>query len=270
MHDAMNRLPKGHKNHDIFEKEVANVRDGAGRGALELFNKVKPGTLIGVHHVAQDYKDAKAADLLLMYKDGTSLRISVKTDKSGKVAIADGQTPDIDEKVAKRYFQVSAPQLEEMNRELGIPSMIKLKSNYLNVAKLVAHILIRKLGLVNCRPTDFSQARVTNLEAAKYLFRQLLHFKQGSDGSQVIIIDRTTGGVKWESLLDGVNIDRLTTDRISFRPSQPRGDNPIASEFGIKIDGKVVVTFQIKHKRGAARETDRRNMFSDITIRLMI
>jgi hypothetical protein len=157
-----------------------------------------------------------------------------------------------------------------MIRELGFSSMNELKFHYLNVARLVAHVLIRKLALVNCQPTDFSQARVTNLEAAKYLFRQLLLFKQGSDGSQVIIFDRASGEVKWESLLDAVDIDRLTNERISFRPSRPRGERPIGSEFGIKIDGQAVVTFQIKHKRGAARETSRRSEFSDITIRLII
>ena len=75
----------------------------------------------------------------------------------------------------------------------------------------------------------------SDLEAGKYLFRQLLQFKQGSDGSQVIIFDRTTGEVKWESLLDAVDIDNLTNDRISFRPSRPKAGRAIGSEFGIKI-----------------------------------
>jgi hypothetical protein len=268
--DAMSRLPSGHKSRAIFEREKANVSDGAGRGAAELLNKVKPANLTGVRHVARGFADAKAGDLLLEFRDHPSLSISVKTDKSGKVAIAEGQTPDIGPKWAERYFQVSAPELEEMIRELGFSSMNELKSHYLNGARLVAHILIRKLGLVNCQPTDFSQACVTDLEAAKYLFRQLLHFKQGSDGSQVIIFDRTTGEVKWESLLDAVDLDQLTNERISLRPSRPRNGRLIGSEFGVKIDGQAVVTFQIKHKRGAARETARRNEFSDITTRLLI
>lgn len=86
----------------------------------------------------------------------------------------------------------------------------------------------------------------------------------------MIIFDRATGEVKWESLLDAVDIDRLTSERISFRPSRPRGERLIGSEYGIKIDRRAVVTFQIKHERGAARETNRRNQFSDITTHLVI
>ncbi len=270
MRNAVNRLPDVHKSRAIFEREKGNVIAGIGRGALELLNKIKPATLIRVRHVAREFAGAKAADLLLEFRDHLSLPISVKTDKSGKVAIAEGQTPDIGAKWAERYFQVSASELEGMIRELGFSSMNELKSHYLNVARLVARVLIRKLGLINCQPTDFSQARVTNLDGAKYLLRQLLLFKQGNDGSKVIIIDRATGEVKWESLLDAVDIDRLNNERISFRPSRPRGERSIGSEFGIKIDGRAVVTFQIKHKRGAARETSRRNEFSDITTRLII
>jgi hypothetical protein len=270
MRDAVSRLPDTHKSRAIFEREKGNVSDGIGRGALDLLNKVKPAALIRVRHVAREFAGAKAADLLLEFRDHPSLSVSVETDKSGKVDIAEGQTPDIRAKWAERYFHVPTSEFDGMIRELGFSSMNELKSHYLNVARLVAHVLIRKLGLVNCQPTDFSQARVTNLEAAKYLFRQLLLFKHGSDGSQVIIFDRTTGEVKWESLLDAVDIDRLTSERISFRPSRPRGERSIGSEFGIKIDGQVVVTFQIKHKRGAARETSRRNEFSDITTRLVI
>jgi len=148
--------------------------------------------------------------------------------------------------------------------------MAELKANYLNVSKLTAEILMRKLGLTDCQPNDFSRARVTNLDAAKFLFRQLLHFKRGNDDSTVIIFDRESGAVEWESKLEAVEINGLTAERISFRPSRPRSGNPVASEFGIKIDGQVVVTFQIKHKRGKARGSERQFEFSDITTRLIL
>jgi DUF4097 and DUF4098 domain-containing protein YvlB len=107
------------------------------------------------------------------------------------------------------------------------------------------------------------------MEAAKYLFRQLLRFKHGDDRSRVIIFDRSTAEVKWESALEGIDIDRLTSDRISLLPSRPRA-HPIASEFGLRIDGRTVVSFQIKHRRGASRGTRRQFEFSDITTRLRI
>ena len=105
---------------------------------------------------------------------------------------------------------------------------------------------------------------------SKHLFRQLLRFKHGNDGSTVIIFDRENGAVQWESKLEGIDVEKLTAERISFRPSRPRGGESIASEFGVKIDGQVVVTFQVKHKRGKARGSERQFEFSDITTRLII
>jgi hypothetical protein len=266
---ALNDLPEGHPSRMIFQKEMANIEKGSQQGAIEILAKVK-GRLQKVKHVASDFADAKAGDLLLEFEAHRSLPISVKTDKSGKVAIAEGQTPDIKGKVAERYFRVSNEEFSAIISDLRFNSEAELRSHYLNVSQLMAQVLIRKLALSDCQPNDFSQAKVGNLEAAKYLFRQLLRYKGGNDSSHVIIFDRNTGQVKWESLLDSIEIESLTSERISFRPSRPRKGRVIGSEFGIKVDGKAVVTFQIKHKRGAARETSRWEEFSDITIRLLL
>ncbi|MGH9766075.1 MAG: hypothetical protein ACREAB_01470, partial [Blastocatellia bacterium] len=257
MRDAINRLPDAHPSRAVFERERANVEAAVERGAIALIERAKPASPARVRHTAREFAGAKAADLRLEFDDGSVQPISVKTEKSNKVAVAEGQTPDIGAKWAGRYFRVSDSELETMTRELGFATVAELKSNYLNVAGLVARILIRKLGLVDCGPADFSRARVTDLDAAKFLFRQLLKFKHGNDSSAVIIFDRTSGEVNWESRLEAVDIERLTAGRISFRPSRPRAGQPVASEFGIKIDGRVVVTFQIKHRRGAARGTAR-------------
>jgi hypothetical protein len=141
---------------------------------------------------------------------------------------------------------------------------------HLNVAQLVAQTLIRKLALEGYKPNDFAEAKIGNLEAAKYLLIQLLRYKKGNDSSHVIIFDRRTAEVKWESLLDSVDIDGLSLERISLLPSRPRGGRVVGSTFGVKVDGKTVVTFQVKHKRGALRETSHRNEFSDITTRLQL
>jgi len=270
MRDAINRLPEAHPSRAAFDRERETIAAAADRGAKILFDRATPASLVRVHHTAKEFAGARAADLKLEFDDGTVWPVSVKTEKSNKVAVAEGQTPEIGAKWAERYFRVSPAELEAMMREQGFASMAELKSNYRNVAKLVAQVLIRRLSLVDCELADFSRARVTDLEAAKFLFRQLLKFKHGNDGSAVIVFDRTTGEVKWESRLDAIDIDRLTVERISFRPSRPRAGQPIASEFGIKVDGRVVVTFQIKHRRGTARGTARQFEFSDITTRLMI
>lgn len=270
MRDAISRLPESHPSRAIFEREIASIRFATKDGAVQLLNSVKPFKLTRVRHTALEFTGAKAGDLRLEFAGRPDLPVSVKTDKSNKVAVAEGQTPHIEEKWAQRYFKVAPDEFNRMISELGFASVTELKSHYLNVSRLVAHVMIRKLGLTGCEPTDFSKARVTDLAAMKYLLHQLVIFKSGQDHSRVIIFDRSTGEVKWESLLDGVDIDHLTAERISFLPSRPRGGHPIASEFGIKIDGQTIVSFQIKHKRGAARETSRRYEFSDITTRLRI
>ena len=270
MLDAINRLPAWHPSRAIFQREIANIEAAVKRGAAELLKQAGSARLTRVLHTPREYAGARAGDLRLEFSGRADLPVSVKTDKSRKVAVAEGQTPHIDEKWAGRYFRVSADELNKMIADLGFSSMGELKSNYLNVAKLVADVLIRKLGLVNCHPTDFSRARVTDLGALKYLLHQLVLFKSGKDKSRVIIFDRKTGQVKWESLLDEADIDGLTVDRVSFLPSRPRGGHPIASEFGVKIDGRTIVSFQIKHKRGSARDTIHRYEFSDITTRLRI
>ena len=266
---AIASLPEAHASRNIFLTEISNIEKAAPLGAAEIVNNAH-GKLVAVRHTAREFADAKAGDIKLEFSDRASLPISVKTDKSNKVAVSEGQTPDIANKWAARYFRIDETEFQQIFSEAGFASISEAKAHYLNISKVVAQILIRKLALKNCELTDFSQAEVGNLEAAKYLLRQLRHFKHGNDDSRVIIFDRSSATVKWDSTLEGINLETLTADRITFLPSRPRKGNKIASEFGIKIDGRAVVSFQIKHKRGKARGTDRQYEFSDITTRLRI
>ena len=269
MNAAINRLPDTDAHRARFQQEIANIEMATRQGAAELLKLAAPARLVGVRHTPREYADAHAGDLRLRFDSRADMPVSVKTDKSHKVAVAEGQTPDIGAKWAARYFRVAPAELDAMIRDLGYTSMAEVKSHYLNVARLVARVLIQKLKLADCEPTDFSRARVGDMEALKYLLRQLRHFKHGNDDSRVIIFDRATGAVKWESRLDGVEIDRLTPERVSFLPSHPRAES-IASEFGLRIDGATVVSFQVKHRRGRARGTAREMEFLDITTRLRI
>jgi hypothetical protein len=269
MRAAIDRLPDTDAHRDLFQQEIIHIEAATRRGAVELLKLAEPFKLARVRHTPRDYQDAHAGDLRLEFIGRADMPVSVKTDKSHKVAVAEGQTPDIGAKWAARYFRVTPAELEQMISNLGYHSMAELRAHYLNVARLVAHILIHQLQLADCEPTDFSRARVGDMEALKYLLRQLRHFKHGNDHSRVIIFDRTTGAVKWESLLDQIDIDRLTPERVSFLPARPRLQ-AIASEFGLRIDGRTVVSFQIKHRRGRARGTARELEFLDITTRLRI
>lgn len=266
---AIASLPEAHPSRNIFLTEISNIEKAALLGAAEIVNQAH-GKLTMVKHTSLEFSEAKAGDIKLEFADRAPLPISVKTDKSHKVAVAEGQTPDIANKWAVRYFQIDEAELNQILTDAGFASMSEAKAHYLNISNLVARILMRKLALKNCELTDFSQAEVGDLEAAKYLLHQLRHFKHGNDDSRVIIFDRSTATVRWDSILEGIDLETLTADRITFLPSHPRKGHPIASEFGIKIDGRAVVSFQIKHKRGKARGTDRQYEFSDITTRLRI
>lgn len=266
---AIASLPEAHPSRTIFQTEITNIEATAPSGARELLTQAG-GKLVKVHHTAREFADAKAGDLKLEFMDRPPLSVSVKTDKSKRVAVAEGQTPDIAHKWAQRYFRVSESEFQAILTGLGFASLAEAKMNYLNIAQLVAQVLIQKLELKNCEPNDFRRAQVGNLEAVQYLLRQLRHYKHGNDHSRVIIFDRTTGAVKWDSLLDGIAIETLTAERISFLPSRPRGGRLIGSEFGLKVDGQTIVSFQIKHKRGKARGTAAQNEFSDITTRLRL
>jgi beta-lactamase class A len=266
---ALAQLPEADARRARMQREVAHIRSAAQLGAQQLLaNSGK--TLAAVRHTAREFADAKAGDVRLEFSDGTALPVSVKTDKSNKVAVAEGQTPDLFNKWLARYFNVTREEYDGLLRELGFAGEAELKSHYRNVARLVAEVLIRKLALENCALNDFSRARVTNFAAAQHLLKQLRHYKHGADHSRVIIFDRADGEVKWASRLDAVDLDTLTAERITFLPARPRHGQPTATEFGLKLDRQTVVTFQIKHRRGSAKGTARQYEFSDITTRLSL
>jgi hypothetical protein len=270
LEDAIARLPENHPRRLVFRREIANIRTAAGSAAKQLLQEAEPARLVAVRHTPQEWRQGRTGDLVLTFDGRPAEPVSVKTDKSSKAAVSEGQTPHIGPKWAERYFRVSDKEFAEIMGDLGFGSIAELKSNFLNVARFVAEVLIRKLGIVNGSPTDFTNAKPTDLDAVKYLLRQLLAYKHGGDHSRVIVLSRATGDVTWESLLDSIDVDALTLDRVSFRPSKPRKGRSIGSEFAVKVDGRAVVTFQVKHKRGTAHGTVRETEFGDITTRLLI
>lgn len=266
---ALARLPTNDARRAVLQREAEFIRQATVQGAQQLLAQ-SGRTLAAVRHTAREFANAHAGDVRLEFTDSTVQPVSVKTDKSNKVAVAEGQTPDLFNKWLARYFNVARAEYDELIRELGFADEAELKANYRNVARLVAEVLIRKLALADCAINDFRRARVTNLAAAQHLFKQLRHYKHGNDASRVIIFDRVDGEVKWDSRLDALDVNTLTAERISFLPARPRNGQATVAEFGIKLDGQTVVTFQIKHRRGKAKGTARQYEFSDITTRLSL
>lgn len=270
METAIDSLPQEHPKRIAYPREIANIERAAAEAASMLLDQVARTELRGIEHVARDYAGAKGADLLLSFPNRPPLPVSVKTDKSGKAAVADGQTSEIREKWAKRYFSVSDEEFDGILLDLGFKSLPELKAHYLNVAEFVVEVMIRKLQLSNCSKTDLSYARTNNINAVKHVLSQLLVYKNGTDNSRVVILSRTSGQVIWETLLDTVDIDSLTSSEVSFRPSRPKFGRRVGSEFAVKVDGRAVVTFQVKHQRGAVHGTAREQEFRDITTRLTL
>jgi len=270
MTDAIGELDAGDSRIARYHREIQNVRDAARAGAASLLGQSHPARLTRVVHTSQGWRTGSAGDVLLEYAGHPSQPLSVKTDKSGKAAVFEGQTPNILNKWATRYFRSTQIEFIQMYRELGYSSETELRLHYLHVARLVAEVLIRQLHLEHCQPNDFTSARPTEMTGVRYLLRQLLRYKRGTDEARIIVLDRLTGQVKWQSNLDALDIDEISVDDISFRPAKPRLGRPIGSEFCLKVEGKPIVTFQVKHKRGKSRGTPAASQFSDITTRLII
>ena len=89
MREAAERLPANHPARKRFETEKANIAAATERGAAALLSRTDKTSLVRVHHSAKDFSDAKAADLVLEFKRGLQWPISVKTEKSNKIAVAE-------------------------------------------------------------------------------------------------------------------------------------------------------------------------------------
>lgn len=270
METAIDSLPQEHPKRIAYPREIANIERAAAEAASMLLDQVARTELRGIEHVARDYAGAKGADLLLSFPNRPPLPGSVKTDKSGR------QRSRTDR---PRRFARSGPRdtsrLVTRNSTASCSTwassrLPELKAHYLNVAEFVVEVMIRKLQLSNCSKTDLSYARTNNINAVKHVLSQLLVYKNGTDNSRVVILSRTSGQVIWETLLDTVDIDSLTSSEVSFRPSRPKFGRRVGSEFAVKVDGRAVVTFQVKHQRGAVHGTAREQEFRDITTRLTL
>ena len=265
---AIDRLPNDHRMKAELAVEITRIEAAAAQAATILLEQAR-APLTRVRHTAQEYAGGNAADIVFEFADRPNEPISVKTDKSNKIAVADGQTPLIFEKWAARFFQLTESERDQILAALGATSIEALKANYLEVAAFVQAVILLKLRVQGDRPGDLRDARPTDLDAVKHLLKQLLAYTHGKDASRVVILSRSTGEVTWETVLDTVDVDTLTLDRVSFRPSVAKPGYAQSSEYALKVDGQAVVTFQIKHRRGGSFTPEQRRRFTDITTRVM-
>ena len=180
------------------------------------------------------------------------------------MAISEWQTPKIFEKVYNRYFQLSLKDYENLKQELFHTRDEKnIFEDFQNIALLTQKVIIKQFSLINVEINNFKNAKITNLENFKFFLLQLKKFKNGKDNAFVLLVNRTTGNVGFESILDSLDLNNISLEDFSFTPCIPRWYK-YATEPGIKYRWKTFISFQIKHKRGKWVS----DKFWDITIRL--
>ncbi|MDP2104320.1 MAG: hypothetical protein Q8K26_05360, partial [Candidatus Gracilibacteria bacterium] len=249
-----------------FELEKNNIISGSDK-AFEIIREIIGD--VGVLKVvasAQEYRQGNARDVYIELSNNETLNFSLKTDKSGKIALFEGQTSDIFEKVYKRYFNLSIEAYENIKLLLfnTIDEYI-IFEKFDNVAGLTQQVFINQLGLINgdVGLNNLGNALATNDINLKYLIRQLMRYERSDDNSIVIGVNRLTGDLLGKTLIDNVDFDNFNLSDFTFLPCKPRKYR-FGTEPGIKYKGKAIVSFQAKHKRGRNPSLK----FSDITIRL--
>lgn len=223
-----------------------------------------------VLHTPQVFRQGQAADLVVLTADGDDAHFSLKIDKPGRAALAEiGQTTDV-HKLFAILFRMAPTDVDGLALELfGKQRVQDVFDRSDNVVRILQVALIRALGLSagdhEAQPNDLSNARPTNLDAVRRLFRMVKQYKSGSDEAVVIVVDRQTGQVSTEFLIDRIDPDLLRLEDIGFTPCRPRqGGYRWGTEPCIKYRDRAVFSLQVKHRRGRNTGPE----FSDITTRV--
>lgn len=247
-----------------FDDELKNIKNWAKK-SLEIIREIIGNEeVIDVKHSFADFRNGNARDIFVILKSGIEKNFSLKTDKSWKVALFDGQTRKIFEKVYNRYFNLSLREYEELKRELfNTTNEFDIFKDFQNIALLTQSVLIKQFSLKNVSINNFKNAIITNNNNFIFFIKQLKVFKNGEDNSFVLYVDRLTGSIGFESILDRIDEVNINLDDFSFTPCVPRWYK-YATEPWIKYKWKTFISFQTKHKRWKNPSLE----FWDITIRL--
>ena len=246
-----------------FKNEIKNIEKWAKLSLDKVKEKIWSEEVVQLSHSAQDYSNWNARDIFITLKSWEELNFSLKTDKSWKVAIADWQTPKIFEKVYNRYFNLSIENYEKLKLELFQTTDEKvIFEDFQNVALLTQIVLIKQFKLENAEVNNFKDAKITDSETLEFFIENLKLHKNGKDNATVLLVNRLSGEVWFESILDD-KFD-LKLENFSFNPHKPSIDYAYWSTLWLKYKWKTFITFQIKHKRWKNPSQN----FGDITIRI--
>lgn len=246
-------------------KEIKNI-EKASKNAIPLvewyvWNKV----VIWLRHSPLDYLENMARDLHISTNQW-DINLSLKIEKSKRVAVSNWQVTNIFEDVYKRFFNLSEQNFRDILSEyFPWQTIDDIKNNYQNVAHLTQIVIIKQLWLNNASVNNLSGWVITNINNFKYLLRKLKESEVSTDNSNLIIASRKEWKVWDKLLIDHIDIDNLNVEDFSFVKASSK-KWWYWTEPWIKFKKKRFVSFQTKHKR--SRNTS--NAFWDITTRLDI
>jgi hypothetical protein len=247
-----------------LEKEKNNIEKWAELSLEIIKEKILDNKIIKLTHSALDFSNWNARDIYITLENWEEINYSLKIDKSWKVAIFEWQTPKIFEKVYNRYFNLTEEEYKNLKLELfKTEDKNIIFENFQNIALLTQKVLIKQFWLIDVEINNFKEARITNIKNLQYFLKQLKKFKNWSDKAIVLLVDRLTWKIWFESILDEIDIENLDLEKFSFTPTKPR-NYEYATEPSIKYNCKTFIWFQTKHKRWKNPS----NKFWDITIRL--
>lgn len=220
--------------------------------------------VIAVSCSSQDYRQWNARDIFIDLQNQEQLNFSLKTDKSGKVAIFQWQTSNIYERVYKRFFNLKEESYEKLKVELfNTAEESIIRQDFENIALLTQNVVIKQFWVVWWSVNNLKDAKATNFENMKYFIKQLKRYKVWDDNSIIIAVNRLSWDLIKSTVLDEVDLDKMDINDFSFLPCKPRKYR-YWTEPWIKYKTKKFVSFQIKHQRWRNPS----NKFGDITIRL--
>ena len=255
----------------MLREEQVRVAGCGPRAVQELMSRPEllGQTVVAVEHTASDYVDGKACDIQIELASGRKAPVSLKTDKSGKVALADiGQTGL--EKACLAFYGVDESGLRRL-AELELQSSLEdVKTSYYNASDLFRRVMIETLEIEAVDVNDFSVARATNTAAVRHLLGTVKGALHGSDESTLLIVDRSTGLLSAATCMDTIDPECVSADDISFTPGIPKDGKPVGTTIGIKLcgpdGGKSMTLFdhQVKHQRGKNKS----DAFRDVTTRV--
>ena len=228
-----------------------------------------------VSHTALDFKGGIASDLEIQIASGAVVPVSVKTDKSNKVALAGGQQSNL-AVVTEDFYRTSGSELEALAvSKLGRP-LSDLYESYFDISALFRHVMIKVLDIRNTDGSlpdinNFTEARPYNDDAVRHLLAAVRNGLHGKDECLLLVVDRKKGTVTSNTRLDTIPAtNQIDSSWVRFTPGIPRGGRPVGTEVGVKLGDpqigspKTCFSHQIKHPRGGKQSL----RFSDVTTRV--